>query len=109
MVVERLIEERKKREEIFRNLEFHLKELKRIAENYFGNCRFFLFGSVARGDYDLMLSDVDVAIITDCKDREKILKFKVEISRRWYFFELHVLDERKWEFYKKFIDVYKEF
>ncbi len=72
MVVERLIEERKMREEIFKNLEAYLKELKRIAENYFGDCRVFLFGSVARGDYNVMLSDVDVAIVTDCNDREKI-------------------------------------
>lgn len=108
MVIERLIEEKKKREEIFRNLEGYINVVKSIAERYFGSCKVFVFGSAVRGDYNVMLSDIDIAIVTECHESEKILKFKAEISKKWDIFELHVIDEKTWNFYKRFIDIYKE-
>ncbi|MCS7094160.1 MAG: hypothetical protein RMJ18_03195 [Candidatus Aenigmarchaeota archaeon] len=55
-----------------------------------------------------MLSDIEIAIVTPCKENEKILEFKAEVAKNWDFFELHVVDEKLWNFYKRFIDVFKE-
>lgn len=108
MVVERLIRERERRSEIFSNLDKHAKEVKKLAEKYFGNCKVYLFGSAVRRDYHVMLSDIDIAIVTDCIDRNRILRFKAEVSRKWDIFELHVVNEDMWDFYRRFIDKFKE-
>ncbi len=53
-----------------------------------------------------MLSNIDVAIVTSCKDRDRIYRFKTEVDEKFGdFFELHVVDERVWRFYRRFIDV----
>lgn len=108
MVVDRLIEEKKKNLEILEKLDEIAEEIKEMAFQYFGPCKVFIFGSVLRKDWHPTLSDIDVAIVTDCEKIEKILKFKTEIARKWSIFELHVMNERVWNFYRRFIDELKE-
>ena len=102
MVVEDLIKEKKKRERIFRDYIKYAKEIKEIAKEFYGDVRLFVFGSVIRGDYNFMHSDIDIAVITDRKDG--IYEFKAKVAKISDVFEVHVMDERMWEFYKRFID-----
>ena len=108
MVVERLMEEKRRNLEIFKRLDEIAREIKDVATHFFGPCRVFIFGSALRGDWHPTLSDIDVAVVTNCEDMEKILRFKAEIARRWSIFELHVVDERIWNFYRRFIDDLRE-
>lgn len=108
MVVDRLIEEKKRNMEILEKLDEIAEEIKEIAFQYFGSCKVFIFGSVLRKDWHPTLSDIDIAVVTNCGDIEKILRFKAEIARRWSIFELHVLNERIWDFYRRFIDEMRE-
>jgi len=94
-IVNDLIKERERREAIFENYERYVMEIKEIAKRYFGDVKVYIFGSVVRGDYHVMLSNIDIAVITDYKNRERILKFEV-------------LDEKRWRIYRKFIDCLKE-
>ncbi|MCX7998582.1 MAG: hypothetical protein N3A69_06455, partial [Leptospiraceae bacterium] len=77
-------------------------------KKYFKEWKVFMFCSALRGDYNVMLSDIEIAIVTPCKEKEKILEFKAEVTKNWDVFELHVVDEKLWNFYKRFIDVFKE-
>ncbi|MCS7244421.1 MAG: nucleotidyltransferase domain-containing protein [Candidatus Calescibacterium sp.] len=91
MVVKRLIEE-KKRGEIFSNVEKYAKDVKSLAEKYFKDIRVFIFGSALRGDYNVMLSDIEIAIVTPCKEKRKFLKFKAEVAKNWDIFDCNVIN-----------------
>jgi len=71
MVVERLMEEKRRNLEIFKRLDEIAREIKDMAFHFFGPCRVFIFGSALRGDWHPTLSDIDVAVVTNCEDIEK--------------------------------------
>lgn len=104
-IVIELIEERERRKRFFKNYLTYVREIKKIAEELFGDVEVYVFGSVISKDYHLILSDIDVAIVTKNKNKEKQLKLKVEVQRRFGdVFEVHVLNRKEWELYQKFID-----
>ncbi|WP_456468738.1 nucleotidyltransferase domain-containing protein [Archaeoglobus sp.] len=49
--------------------------IKGLAGRYFGSVKVYVFGFAVRGDYHVMLSDIDVAVVTGCEDRELIYRF----------------------------------
>ncbi|WP_457548506.1 nucleotidyltransferase domain-containing protein [Archaeoglobus sp.] len=104
-IVDDLLKEKSKREKIFKNYTEFVKKIKEVAKSYFGDVKVYVFGSAVRGNYHVMLSDIDVAVVTNCKDYVKIYSFKAEIFEKFEdVFEIHVVDERTWKIYKKFID-----
>jgi len=109
VIIDDLLKERKKRERIFKNYKDFAKLIKKLAEKYFNDVEVYVFGSVVRGDYHVMLSDIDIAIITECEDKNLIYQFKAEVDKNFGdMFELHVMNRRIWKFYKKFIDAFVE-
>lgn len=82
-----------------------MEKLKSFMKKMDKNCRIFLFGSAAKGEYSL-LSDIDILILTKLKANEVIGRL-----RRASFdepFEFHVVDERRFEMYERFIKELKE-
>ncbi|ADC64912.1 DNA polymerase beta domain protein region [Ferroglobus placidus DSM 10642] len=109
-IVKKLLEEREKRRKIFENYICYAEEIKKIAKKYFGDARIYVFGSVVEKRYHVMLSDIDIAVVTSNFDKERALKLKVEIEKKFgEIFQIHVLSEREWKFYlnfvKKFVEV----
>ncbi len=108
-IVDELLREREKRLKIFRNYKDYAKIVKKIAEEILGDVKVYVFGSVVRGDYHPILSDIDIAIITNCSDIEKHLKLKAKVARLFEdIFEIHVLSEKEWKLYRRFIDKFIE-
>jgi predicted nucleotidyltransferase len=108
-IVTELLKEKEKRLEYFKRYAEYAKKIKLMAEEVFGKADAYVFGSTVRGDYHPILSDIDVAIVVEEKDRGRELELKVKVTR--FFgdvFEIHVLDNKQWEFYKRFSDVWVE-
>jgi len=104
-IVIELIEERERRKRFFEDYLKYVREIKKIAEELLGDVEVYVFGSVISGDYHPVLSDIDVAVVVKEKDKEKHLEFKVRVDKMvGDVFEIHVLDEKEWKFYKGFID-----
>ena len=85
------------------------KEIKELAEEFFGTnfLKLYVFGSTVRGDYE-PLSDVDVAVVLrEGVDEWTRAKFRSLVSKRLGAcnpFEIHVVSEREWrEWYARFV------
>ena len=110
MDIGELMKERERREKYFKDYASYARRIKRIAEKYFGSVKLYVFGSVVEGDYHVMLSDIDVAVVVNSYEKEKALRLKVEVEKNFGdVFQLHVLSEKEWKFYlnfvKKFVEV----
>ncbi|MEM2896984.1 MAG: nucleotidyltransferase domain-containing protein [Candidatus Bathyarchaeia archaeon] len=105
MLKKLLIREAKKREEIFKNLPAYLRNLSSFLKGMDKGCRIFLFGSVAKGDYAL-ISDVDILIKTKLKPKEVIAKLRDAGFDEP--FEFHVVNEKEFKIYKRFVPELKE-
>lgn len=105
MLKKLLLREAKKREEIFKNLPTHLRNLSSFLKKMDKDCKIFLFGSVAKEEYAL-ISDIDILIKTKLKPKEVIAKL-----RNAGFdepFEFHVVNEKEFKIYKYFVPELKE-
>jgi predicted nucleotidyltransferase len=69
----------RRRERIFKNLNYYLERLKSKMRRLAKNSRLFLFGSVAKDEYALT-GDIDVLILTDLKPSEVIAKLREPVS-----------------------------
>ena len=108
-IVKELLKEREERIRIFKNYMEYAKVVKKIAQELLGDAKVYVFGSVVKGDYHPILSDIDVAVVTSCRDRRKRLELKAKVARLFGdIFEIHVLNENEWRFYKRFIDEFVE-
>ena len=79
-IVKRLIAEKQKRKKFFEDYTYYAKEIKKIARKYFSDAKVYVFGSVVDGSYHVMLSDIDVAVVTSNFDKRKALELKVEVE-----------------------------
>ncbi len=59
-----IVEEAKRRREIFRNLDNYLSKLCNVVKAYDKDAEVYLFGSVLQSKH-LLSSDIDVLIVTD--------------------------------------------
>jgi len=59
----------KEREEFFKNAEENLKILAKRAKSLLSDAKIFVFGSYAKGNYDIYLSDIDVLIVSEKNKR----------------------------------------
>ncbi|MDT7858493.1 MAG: nucleotidyltransferase domain-containing protein [Candidatus Aenigmarchaeota archaeon] len=83
--------------------------MKEVTTEILNYAKVYVFGSFARGDYKVYFSDIDVLIVSD-KISEKMqerAEIKVEIRKRVnanYIFQIHLVNSKEFEFYKKFVD-----
>ncbi len=92
-----LVEEAKRRAEIFGNLDKYLKKIVEIVKELDRNAEVYLFGSVAEGKH-LLSSDIDVLVVTNLAPRE-VLAILWERGIRDPF-EIHVVTKDMLEIYK---------
>ena len=100
----KLLREREERKRYFDSYIEYVKKIKQIAESLLGDVEVYVFGSVVEGGYHPVLSDIDVAVITEDRDRKKHLELKVRVQREvGDVFEIHVVNAKEWAFYRRFI------
>ena len=97
MSEELLIEEAKRRAEVFKNLERYLATIAEAVKELDADAEVYLFGSVAEGRH-LLSSDVDVLVVTDLSPGE-VLAALWERGIRDPF-EVHVVKRNALEVYK---------
>ena len=101
--VMRLLREKEERR-YFQEYARFAGEIKELAENLLGEVEVYVFGSAVEGDYHPVLSDIDIAIVTDSEDLSRHLELKIEVQRKFGdVFEVHVVNRRQWKFYRKFV------
>jgi len=93
-----LVEEAKRRAEIFRNLEKYLRVIAEAVKEIDGDAEVYLFGSVAEGRH-LLSSDIDVLVVTDKPPGEVLAKLWERGIKDP--FEIHVVTREMLEIYKK--------
>ena len=99
----------KEREETFKNAEKILKKIKEIAKEILKDARVYVFGSYARGNYNIYFSDIDVLIVSDNFEEKMGRRAEIilEIKKRSganYIFQIHLVNSKEFEFYKFFVD-----
>jgi predicted nucleotidyltransferase len=87
----------------------NIKKIKEAATEILKYAKFYVFGSFARGDYKVYFSDIDVLIVSDkiSERMQERAEIKVEIIKRAnanYIFQIHLVNSKEFEFYKKFVD-----
>ena len=96
-----------RRKKYFDNLDHYLKIIKERVSKLLPDAKLYIFGSVVKGNYHPMLSDIDIAIVSDKipKSANERAKLRLKIIEGFELspFELHLLTKREWEFYRKFI------
>ena len=100
-----LVRESKRREEVFKNLPNYLKKLKIFLRRLDKDCKVFIFGSVVKDEH-VLISDVDILILTKLQPAEVIAKLRENGFEEP--FEFHVVDEKRFKFYKRFVHGLKE-
>ena len=100
-----LVEEARRRREVFKNLALYLKRIKAEMKKIDGRSKVFLFGSALRGDHTTM-SDVDILILTGLKPAEVISRLREAGFDEP--FEFHVVDERRFSLYRRFVKEIEE-
>jgi predicted nucleotidyltransferase len=91
-----LIDEAKRRVEIFRNLDHYLRIIYQTIKELDRDAEIYLFGSVAENRH-LVSSDIDILVVTS-------LRPELVISRLWERgigdpFEIHVVDRERLQYY----------
>lgn len=93
-----LVEEAKRRIEIFRNLPRYLRIILDAVKQIDDKAEVYIFGSVAEGRY-VFSSDIDILIVTS-KNPAEVIKTLWDRGVGEPF-EIHVIDREKLEIYMK--------
>ena len=93
-----LVEEAKRRAEVFRNLPKNLKVVLDTVKSLDENAEAYLFGSVAEGRY-LLSSDIDVLVVTERSPGEVLAALWEKGIKEP--FEVHVVDKDAFEVYAR--------
>lgn len=93
-----LVEEARRRAEVFRNLPKYLKVILDTVKGLDENAEAYLFGSVAEGRY-LLSSDIDILVVTGRSPGE-VLAALWERGIKDPF-EVHVVDENAFKVYAR--------
>ena len=99
----------KKAKEYFENFIYYAEKIKKAAIEVLGDAEVLVFGSVVEGKAT-MASDIDLMIVSNQRPRlitERAKKI-VEILKKAEIdlfapFEIHLINEREFEWYRKFI------
>ncbi|PVU74311.1 DNA polymerase subunit beta [Acidianus hospitalis] len=109
-ILKMIYEERK---EILHNIEKYLKKIKEAVIEKDPDAKVILFGSFIRGNFRPD-SDIDILIISEKYGDNphkyaELVNYIRDKIQHYSLFEFHVVTRRTYEnWYKKFIDVYKE-
>ncbi len=92
--------------EYYQNLEKYLKVIKRNAERVFEKAEVYLFGSVAEGRYIPGKSDIDVLVVVEKapKTVSELVELKLKVLEGidlFSPFEIHVVDSKGFEHYRR--------
>jgi len=93
-----LVEEAKRRAEIFRDLDKYLKKIVEIVKELDRNAEVYLFGSVAEGKH-LLSSDIDILVVTNLAPG-KVLAILWEKGIKDPF-EIHVATKEMLKIYRR--------
>ncbi len=98
------------RKKYFENWKEYAKQIKEKAKKILDdeNLKVFVFGSVVEGNYNVGISDIDIAIVSNKvpkgKERGLILSKLEENMDLANPFEIHLVTPKLWEnWYKRFI------
>jgi predicted nucleotidyltransferase len=110
-LTEILTEQAKEEEKYFKNYLAFGRKIKKIVKNL-KDARVYFFGSVIEGNYT-PASDIDVIIVSRNmpSSLSKRNKIKVKILKEigiFAPFEIHLANEKEFEWYKRFIKKFKE-
>ncbi len=96
---------RYKQLENYREIARKVKEI--ILREGYTPLHFLVFGSVVRGDFTAS-SDIDILVVVKGISYEEAVKLKARIYKEVDApLELHIVDEKGFEWYKRFIDAYE--
>ena len=101
-----LLDIAKNRAEKFSRWREYVNEIKRFVNRRLGeDVEIIVFGSVARGDYTIGLSDIDILIVSE-KFKNYDIKYEIlgELILKYSgVFEFHLVTPKEKRFYLKFI------
>lgn len=101
-----LLDMAKERAEKFSRWREYVNEIKRFVDKKLGeDVEVIVFGSVARGDYTVGLSDIDILIVS-WKFKNHDVKYEIlgELVLKYGgIFEFHLVTPEEKKFYLKFI------
>jgi predicted nucleotidyltransferase len=101
-----LIERVKREEKYFKNYLFYAKIIKKIAQQFLGKVKVFVFGSVLRKNE--IPQDIDILIVSpQLETSEQKIKIKLKIQKKLGFsspFEFHLVSPKEYsQWYRYFI------
>jgi len=100
-----LVEEARRRAEVFKNLNRYLRIIYQTVKELDENAETYVFGSVVEGK-SLISSDIDILVVTSHQPEHVISKlWKKGIKEP---FEIHVVDKEKLKFYLKHVKAIKK-
>ena len=102
-----LIESANEKRKYFRNYLTYAKKIKEIATKLLGKSEVFVFGSVVEGKHTPS-SDIDILIVSEnvpksLEDRAKISAKILKEIDIFAPFELHIVNEKEFEWYRRFL------
>lgn len=107
MLFELILKQAKEREKYFKNYLKYAKKIKEEAIKSLGDCKIYVFGSVVEGKA-IPASDIDLLIVS--KNTPKTMKERSELATKllkavgiFSPFELHLVNEEEFEWYKRFV------
>jgi len=92
------VEEAKRRAEIFRNLDRHLRAIAGMVRELDHEAEVYLFGSVAEGKH-MLSSDIDILVVTNRKPGETLATLWSKGVKEP--FEIHVVTKDMLEIYRR--------
>jgi len=107
MLYKILLKQAKANQKYFENYRKYAKKIKLIASKLLKDCKVFVFGSVVEGKA-LPSSDIDVLIVSKntpkkMKERSKIVAEIFGKIGIFSPFEIHLVTEEEFEWYKRFV------
>jgi len=99
----------REREETFKNAWNIIRKIKEAAIEILQEAIVYVFGSFARGYYKIYFSDGDILIVSDkisdkMMERAGIIVENRKKANANYIFQIHLVNSKEFEFYKRFID-----
>jgi len=108
-IIREIVEEEGK---YFEKYKEYAKRIKEIAKSELENVKVFVFGSVVEGKHTPS-SDIDILILSDSmpKSMKKRASIKAKILKEIGIlspFEIHLVDPKEFEWYRRFIKKFEE-
>ena len=99
-----ILKKRVERFKYFENPDVYLKKIGEIAERHLGEVELYVFGSFVEGK-SVPSSDIDVLVVSKNVNPENRIALMSDVYRELGYehpFEIHVVDEKGFEWYRRF-------